>query len=442
MKFQLMLRHLESFGLAALCAALPWPSAGAEGTTSTAPATNAALELEWVITQVLSNNPSLKAARANADAMETRIRQARAWEDPVIGVDLERSSTQFDDLHNTEWMISQELPLSGKNRQRAKIATSEAGAAVTEVHGRRLELIARARIAFFRYAKAYAQIEINRRSELILRQFADMSRDKYALGRRSQADVFMAETELARLLEQVRETERELSLSQSQLNTLMFRPAPEPLPAPAAVLYQESAFDLSNLQAMALENRPEIEVIRKQIDGARAQLSLAKRAWFPDPELRVEARQFNGGGGKFQEYDTGVFFKFPWLNQGKYKGAIAEARKQSESAEQTLAALQSETMGMVRDQWTQIETLRHHYHIYRDRIEPLARQAIEASRIAYVADQGTILELLTAQRSHRDAESMMQHHLTEYLTALTELDRMIGRPATNIIESPEPPQKP
>src|SRR5438477_315501 len=130
------------------------------------------------------------------------------------------------------------------------------------------------------------------------------------------------------------------------------------------------------LQAMALEHRPEILSARKKIEAAKARRTLARRAWIPDPELRVEARQYNSAGGGFQEYDTGVFFSFPWINRAKYKAAIREAEKMQESAEHELAALQAETLGMVRVQIEKVETLHHHYTLFDDLLLPLARQAV------------------------------------------------------------------
>src|SRR5262245_7628838 len=109
------------------------------------------LSIEWVVSMVLSNNPSLKGVRANWEASKVRVRQARAWEDPRVGVDVERSgTTQFDNWTDAEWMLGQQVPLSGKNRWRGRAATAEADGAFADVHRRELELTARARAAFYR----------------------------------------------------------------------------------------------------------------------------------------------------------------------------------------------------------------------------------------------------------------------------------------------------
>jgi len=421
MKMKIALAASLAFHLAPECA---WAANAAAQTVPTN-----TLQLDWVVRAVLSNNPALKAARANWEAMQARVPQAGAWADPRAGVDAERSdSIRFADFNDLEWMVSQEIPLTGKNRLRAKSAQFEAEAALAQLQRRELDVIARARSTYYRYANASTQLEINRRNEAVLREFAEISRQKYAVGKRTQADLLLAETELAKNDALRQDLERNLSDEQSQLNTLMNRPAQESLPSPERSVFLAPDLDLAKMQAAALQHRPDLHGARRKIQAAEARASLARRAWVPDPEVRVEARQFERGG--FKEYDTGVFFNFPWFNRGKYQSAIREARKNQESAEQELAVLQLETLGMVRDQLKKIETFHHHYTIFRDRILPLARQTVEASRAAYASDQVAIFELLAAQRSAHEAEAALQQHLTDFLAALAELDPIVGSMTT------------
>ena len=387
------------------------------------------LSIERVVSEVLSNNPSLKAARSNWEAMKARVPQARAWEDPRVGVDVERSgTTRFDTFTDAEWMVGQQVPLSGKNRWRGRAATAEADAALAEVRRRELDLTARARTAWYRLANAHAQLDLNDKHEALLRRSVEASRLKYETGARSQADVLMAETEAARVLEARRDIERRRIEAESQLNVLMNRLPQAPLGRPTGVAMRHFDLSLERMQALALVHRPEILGAMKKIEAAKARRTLAKRAWIPDPELRLEARQFNGAGGGIQEYDTGVFFGFPWIQRGKYKAAIAEAENMRESSEHELAAVEAETLALVRTQIERVETWHHHYTLFEERLLPLARQAEQASEIAYANDRGTLLELITAQRAVRDAESALQDHLTEYLAAVAELEAMAGAP--------------
>lgn len=401
------------------------------------------LLLSNVIAQVSERNPLLKAARARWEAMRERVPQAQAWPDPRVGLDVERSNTRLHDFHDNEWMIAQELPLSGKNRQRAAGARAEAAAAWSDFRRRELDLVARSRIAYFRYANAHVQLEINRRNDGLLSQFVETTRDKYRFGTRMQSDVLMAETERIKNLEAGRDLERQFSDAQSELNVLMHRPARADLPPPEPLQFQQYDMEPNRWTRVALENRPELERTRYQIDAEKARAKLARRAWIPDPEVRVEARQFEGRGGGFQEYDTGIFFNIPWVNRGKYKAAIREADLNRKSAEHELESLQSSTEGAVRDQLKKIETLHHHYSLFKEKILPLAQQTVEANRSAYSSDKSTFLELIEAQRTVQEVEAMVYHHLTDYLVSIAELETLTGvragptnAPASTVIPTP------
>jgi outer membrane protein, heavy metal efflux system len=409
-----------------LCVAVVAAGIAVSGGAAESAATNA-LTLDSVLREVLLNNPALKAARANWHAMEARVAQERAWADPRVGVDVERSgTTRFFTFTDNEWMVSQELPLSGKNRRRGQAARAEAEAALAQSDRRRLELIRDARGAFYNLLNAQAQLEINSRNAALLAQLAQITRIKYEAGTRMQADVFMAATEALKNEEARRDLEQRLVEAQSRLNVLMNRPPDLPLSQAVWPQIPELSLDIAHVEAHALLHRPELRVAGHKITAARARQDLAKRAWIPDPELRVEARQFNGAGARIQEYDTGIFFSFPWFNRGKYKAGIEEAKQNRESAEYERAALESETRGLVREHLKKIETLHHHYTLFRDKILPLARQTAEATRISYNGDKATFLELISAQRTLQDVDAMSQQHLTDYLIAVAEFEAMTG----------------
>jgi cobalt-zinc-cadmium efflux system outer membrane protein len=415
---------------------------GAEGPTDFAPPTNS-LTLDAVLAEVLAKNPSLKAARANWQAMEARVSQERAWADPRVGVDVERSGTTRPfTFTDNEWMISQELPLSGKNRRRARAAGAEAAATYAQADRRRLELILDARIAFYNLLNAQAQIDLNQKNAELLQRFTEITRTKYEVGTRLQSDVLMAQTDALKNQEARRDLEQRLAEAQFRLNVLMNRPPGMPLGRPSAPEIPAPKYNIADIETSALLQRPEIRIAAQKIAAANARQDVARRAWFPDPELRIEARQFNGGGGRIQEYDTGVFFSFPWFNRGKYKAGIEEAKKNRESAEYELAALENETRGLVREHLRRIETMHHHLVLFRDNIAPLARQNVTAARLAYETDKAGFLDLIVAQRALQEVESMAQQHLTSYLSALAELEALVGADLNSPPSSSEKKESP
>jgi len=387
------------------------------------------LSQQEVVALVLRENPRLKAARAKWEMMKKRIPQAKAWEDPMVGVDVERvGTTKFDTFTDNEWMASQSVPITGKNLVRGRIARAEALGVFEEFRRVELDVTSRAKIAYARLAGAYAQLEINSRNEDVLKQLAEITRVKYESGTQSQAEVLIAQTDLARLGETRSLIARELSDQQTQLNVLMNRPASSALGSPRGLTFTSQPFSRKTIEAEVLAKRPEVILAARSIEAEKSRRDLAKRQWIPDPQLRVEARQFNGSGG-ITEYDTGVFFSVPWPNYMKYSAGVAETERSLEKAQREYEAACAETLGLVRDQLKKIETAAQNYRLFTEKLVPLAQQAMQATRSSYESDKTTFLELVTTRRTSQDVESAALQHLIEHEVAVAELEAIIGRTA-------------
>lgn len=382
--------------------------------------------LSEILTTARRNNPGIRAARLRWEAMKLRVPQMRAWEDPKAGVDFERmGTTRLNTYTDAEWMVSQEIPVSGKNRSRARSAEAEAKAAFHELRRAELDTLSKVRAAWFKRANAAAQLEINQKNRELLEQLVEVSRVKYESGTQTQGDLLMAQTELVRLSETRANLERDLVAQESALNSLMGRTARTPIARPEPLVF--NPFNPGSMEQFAAEHRPEIAMAVRRIEAAQAEHQLAKRLWIPDPELRVEARSFReDGGGSIREYDTGIFFSIPWVNYRKYSVGVAEAQKRIEAAREDLKAARIETSALLRDQLQTIESASKNYLLFRDSLLPLARQSLESAKAGYESNKSGFSELITAQRTLNEVESSMTEQLASYLVAVAELSAIAG----------------
>jgi outer membrane protein TolC len=404
--------------------------ARAEQAGDNTPVSNGRFSQRDLISIVLRDNQTLKAAAAKWEIMRARVPQAKAWEDLRAAVEwrTERSVPMVpNNMADQMATLEQEVPVSGKNLSRSRAATAEARAAFEDLRRMELDLIMRARSAYARLANGYAQLEVNRRNTELLNQFVEISRSRYEAGVATQADVLLAQTEAAKLLEMRADIERQISAEQSALNVLMNRPAQAPLGHPSELAFTQTALPLESLQASAIALRPELRRAQNRIDAATFRLQLANRQWFPDPALNLKAQRYNSAAQAVSEVDVGISIPIPWLNWKKYNGGVVEARKSVEDAERESGAARIETLGLVRDQLKKIQTSADQYKLYRDNILPLARQTVDATRAAYEASTGGFLDLITARRTLQDAESAALNRLAEYETQMAELDAIIGR---------------
>ncbi len=424
MKLTLLLLYTFSFVLAARAEAAP---KRARLRNDESPSRLSILSLGEVTRSAMANNASIKAVHARWEMMKARIPQAAAWEDPMVGVDVESmGTTRPNTFTDAEWMVSQKILISGKNRRRARAASTEALGALEELRRRRLDVVAKARVAYFRLLNANAQLEVNRSNEALLSQFAEISGAKYEIGAQEQASVLIAETDIIRLIENRRDLEHDLSEAQSQLNVMMNCPTRLLLGRTADFTAKHTSLEPRRLEALALDNRPELQLAEQKIAAEHQKLEVARRDWIPEPELRVEARQYKGGSKAVQEYDTGIFFNVPLGNWKKYAAQEREARSSVELVTRELETARYETLGLVRDALKKVETFHHHVELFRNRLLPIARQTVDASRASFETDKGSFLDLITAQRSLRDIEATYYRYLADYHAALAELEAIVG----------------
>ena len=284
---------------------------GEDGTAS------ARLSLAEVTRRVLVNNPAIKEAESRWHAAIQRMRQAYAWDDPRVAG--ESRVRRFVDVPPNAFMdqtlaIEQLIPVTGKNLARGRAATAEAVSAFEEARRVQLDMIAKARATYFQLANAYDQLEINDKNLTSLKQIADISRSRYEAGLETAANALIAETDYSKLEETRRDLERNLSDAQSQLNTIMNRDAFAPLALPAEATVTAAELSASRLRAIALAQRPEVQMARAKIDGEKSKLQLAQRAWIPDPAVMVKGQRYNDAAEAVSEFDAGVSFTIPWVN--------------------------------------------------------------------------------------------------------------------------------
>src|SRR5213080_2681814 len=376
------------------------------------------LSLAEVTRFVLENNPAIKEAEHRWRAAIQRAHQAYAWDDPRVAG--ESRVRRFVDVPPNAFMdqtlaIEQLIPITGKNLVRGRTAAAEAFSTFQEARRAQLDVIAKARATYFQLANAYDQLDINNKNLTSLKQIADISRSRYEAGLETAANALIAETDYSKLQETRRDLERNLSDAQSQLNTVMNRDAFAPLGPPAGATLSEAELSASRLRAVALAQRPEVQMARAKIDSEKSKLQLAHRAWIPDPAVNIKGQRYNDAAEAVSELDAGLSFTIPWVNPSKYS-----------AAEQGLEREQKEALRLLRDQLAKIETFHHHVELFDDKLVPQAQQAFEATRLSYESGKATFLDWISAQRNLRDIEAMGREHLTHYQVAVAELEAVIG----------------
>jgi cobalt-zinc-cadmium efflux system outer membrane protein len=364
----------------------------------------ASLERTALIEAALERNPGLAAARSAWRAALARHPQAIALEDPMLDGALAPASFGSDEV-DTGYRIglSQALPFPGKRGLRGEQALAEAEVSAQEYEAERLALAAAASQLFDEYYLAARASEQNGRHLDLLGEFSQAALARYESGSASQQDVLLAETELAELLHRKIVLETSQRRTAERINTLLHRHPELPLPPPPALLAPpvDDALDAPALTERALAERPELRAARARVEARERAVALARREYFPDFTV-------SGAYDSIWQEDAlkpmvGLAVNVP-IQLGRRSGALDEANAELARARSQAQREEAEVRLSVARAVDRLRESHHLLELVSDRMLPVSRDRLAASRAAFEGGRGSFLELIDAERGLRSAE--------------------------------------
>lgn len=376
---------------------------------------------------VLSSHPAMRAAHARWLAARERVPQAKAWADPMMGTTLMQDREMRSGLAMAEWMVTQEIPLSGMPKARERVAEAEAAMAYEEVGRVRAELLMRTRTAFVAYASAHQRLALNDQNLKILEDIIAITQKKIETGEAMLADALQAQTEAGMLKDKRADLERERVQARVQLNTLMQRPVDAALGEPAPLMFEPMKETAAQMAAQALEHRPDLLIAQLQVEADTQKIDLARREQRPDPSVLLAGRQFSGEGFGIQEFDVGLSIPLKFFNRRKYTAAVREAEAMRAASAELLEVTRLETRQMVGEKYEEASAAAKQYLILRDQVVPQAQKALDARAADFAARKATFLEYNAARLLLQTAQIELFDRLAAYHAARAEL-RTITQP--------------
>lgn len=297
--------------------------------------------LQMLIDEALARHPGIQAVHSTIAAAGTRAEQARAYPNPMVSTTLTNDgwapSLGSMQMTTLGFMVSQELPYSGKRELRAALATAEARQLEPSVTRVRLSLEASVRRAYYALLLARELQQLTDEQRDVWKQVESVVRLRYAIGQGAQPDVLRTQTELARVEQRAIEQATEIRVRLAELNQLRARPLDTPIATASRLSLRPVEGSAEEAATKAVAISPELEGVRRSIDTDRAALGVARRAFKPD--FSVQGGYMNRGGLD-PMWAAGFGVSWP-ISKRARESAVAEAeiRARGDGHEQEALAL-------------------------------------------------------------------------------------------------------
>jgi outer membrane protein TolC len=375
------------------------------------------LTVDGLVGAVLEQSPRLRAAEAAAEAAAYRIDPAGSLDDPMLSYSAApRSSDQNVDF-------SQRIPWPGTLRAREAVAETEAAAARWSVGADQLTLAAAAKSAYAEWYFVARALDIHHEVQDLVDELIATAEARYAAGRASKQDVLQAEVERADLDNEQLQLTRQQSAALAHINALLNRPPDAPLPSAEPIAAQPPAPEAEALERLALDRHPELKRLGTQIEGAESRVALARKAFYPDFQIRA------GYNTLWDESDKrpvlGVSINVPF-DRSKREAELDRTQAEVRRAEWMLSDRRAQLLAdLTRSRAEVVESVAA-IELYERELLPLATEYFDAAIADYRSGTGAFLNVVTAERRRLTTELALERARADYLRRLAELELLAG----------------
>jgi len=384
-------------------------------------------DLEFMMIEVLTNNPEIQAAAYQMGVMEGRARQMGTLDDPELRY-MREEMPEFrwkePMFHRIELMQMVRFPT--KLLSESTIGNIRA----EHAHHEHLEIInnvlMKLKSTYYELWFTQQAIVLAQENIRLMEKFVQTAETKYAVGEISQQDVLKARVEVAKIENDLIRLRQQELASKAMLMAILNR-APNDTVG-YAVIPEQFVFkpSLDALQKVAFENRPMLKHDSLSIDESRTALSLAKQEYLPDLKVGLQyvTRPLTGFTG--WGISAGITIPLaPWTLH-KTIGRVQEAEAGVRRSIAAYTATKNMIYSSITTLYHKILSYKKQLETYQMRILPEAQRSLEASVIAYQTGRTDFLMLLDAYRTLVDLRMEYVMLRMQFEQSIAELEWVTG----------------
>lgn len=382
------------------------------------------LRVETYVEIVLRSHPALQAARALEESATAEKLASRLLPDPTLELSLGRGRSSTDPASRateTGVALSQVIPWFPARAAAIDAADHAAEARRAEASASRWSLAVDARLAFYRLLQARALIEVAGATEMDARSLLDLVSRRASLGETREVDRIKARVEWLRQQRALRAAEREADALEAALRALAVSPFPRPLLLEGELPREADATSaLGEATAARLERSPDMLRARAEAARSASLFTSARRSRVPDLGFSL----FRQKELDREAFGASLGIVLPLWNarRGDIARAGAESMLRTADVDRIRLRLLTEIETRRRD----VDTSGAQAAMLMKELLPAAAEGLRLARLLFEEGETSLLDLLDAQRTAREARGEEIRTRFELAVALSELQRLLG----------------
>jgi cobalt-zinc-cadmium efflux system outer membrane protein len=384
------------------------------------------LSLDEALRRAEDANPRLRAAQAEAAALEGQRDDARAllWNNPTLAGEIGRRSIPNENRQREYLVgISQAFEIAGQQGYRREEAEQSLAAYREEIGELRRQVRAEVSRRFLAVLALQARIDTERAVLKLTEDSASIVDKRFRAGEDTRLQANLAEVEADRARNEVRSLEEQLVQARATLATLLQLP-PAELPAVRGELVATAPpYTLDQLLGM-VDARPQFRAFGHREEAARKRLALERASVYPDVTLGVGTGR--EGPAEARENLTLFTVSVPLPLFRRNATGIGRAASDLSRTQIEREVALRDARAQVTALWRTFESLRTRVARLRESVLPRLDENQKLSQRTLRAGEIGIAELLLVNRQLLDAQRDFYAAVTEYETTRVTLEEAAG----------------
>ncbi|MHC4399575.1 MAG: TolC family protein [Planctomycetota bacterium] len=396
---------------------------------------NGPVPVETLVRHALTNNPQIRAARAQAWSLGARVPQAASMPDPQLTAVAFLDSIQTAAGPQEVMMsLSQKLPWFGKLDLRSRVAHHDALAAHAQTAATELKVAERVKRAYFDVYFLQRAVEVIRSLKPRLKHVIQISETRFENSEVGWENVLKARTELSKLNVRLIQLNQAQTQAQARLAAAAHLSQSTRIEAEAKLDGSKVAHTAELLVELAESYQPELAARRRQISRDRTSVALACRDYWPDVTVSLNWYEIGSRGLSpvatgDDAFSLGVGVSLP-IHRKRLDAAVREARHKTARSRHEYAA----TLDQIREE---IETLYAQFvehdqvlKILDSEIVPSAEKTLDLSLEAYGLGDLEFQQLIDSYEELLGQQIERYRRESLRRQAIASLERAVGSAVT------------
>lgn len=397
--------------------------------TAESASTQAELTLADALRAASNNNPALRGAPFELQALEGRREQASARPNPELELEFENFAGSGEmsgtDALESTLALSQLIELGGRRDARIALATSEYDLLRAEQDMRRLDLQAEVARRFLNVVADQERLDLARRTAELATEVHAGVQKRVDAARSPVAEASRADIARIRAGLDVTDAERSLESARNALAATWGASTPDFSVARADLKRFPTVTKFDGLVAQLAENPDQLRFLSEQ-RLREAELRLAQATKSPGFTVGAGVRRFEESG----DNAFVLSFSIPLAIANRNAGAIAESQARIAALPYQREAALLEVRTRLFSLYQELQQARTEATALDTELVPLAREALGQTRTGFDRGRFSYLEVADAQRELLELELTRIEAATSFHLLLIEIERLTRQPLT------------